>query len=461
MDVLLFFINQIVFIALESATLLFLYLYMVGMPDFIRKHWHQSLIYIILYLVLSYFLVAYRGLPLTLVYIVFNILIISYITKTSLYLSITANILVFLIYGISETLVSIPVLYFMGVSFSEAMADDLLQMKALLIIRPIQTAALILLARPQLRPALFEKHYFRTKNSSVTLLPLVIFLISVLYSNLVKYIYDTAVLIISGLMFLSVVLLGVLDTKERIKWMDIQNQLKLQQEYSKHMELIVDAVRKEKHDYKNHISTLVALCTMRDLEAIDEFRTYALKLTGNELTVGLHFYNTGNKYLDGLLAVKNSLAAKNDIYFEVDVERTLEDISVDDVDLTTIIGNIVDNAFDAVMMNPPDKKKIVSLSVFEEDDQCCISISNNGSKIPEVHQKHIFEYKYSTKDKLEGERGYGLYIVNELTQRNQGVISFRSDEYETEFLLCFNFKTNEDKRSTEKTNLTYGPNQSL
>ena len=113
------------------------------------------------------------------------------------------------------------------------------------------------------------------------------------------------------------------------------------------------------------------------------------------------------------------------------------------------------------MMNPPDKKKIVSLSVFEEDDQCCISISNNGSKIPEVHQKHIFEYKYSTKDKLEGERGYGLYIVNELTQRNQGVISFRSDEYETEFLLCLNFKTNADKRSTEKTNLTYGPNQSL
>ena len=239
--------------------------------------------------------------------------------------------------------------------------------------------------------------------------------------------------------------------------MDIENKLLLQKEYSKNMEQIVDAVRKERHDFNNHISTLLALCTMPGSGAADRIRAYAQKLTNNQEQKGTHLY--GNKYLDGLLSVKNNRAINKGIHFEVDVVTTLENVSVDDVDLTSIVGNILDNAFDAVLMNPPEKKKIVSLSIFDEDNRCCISISNNGIEIPEKHKKHIFDYKYSTKKKAEGERGYGLYIVKELITRNKGEITFHSNEFETEFLIAFQYKV-DTKSSLENEYSTPSENSS-
>ena len=445
-----FILNRVIFIILEGAILLFLLLYLLGKLEFWRTDTLKAAAYIALYYILSIFLFNYRGLPITFFYIVFSILIFSYLTRTNLYLSIAVNIIVFLIYGITEMISSIIVLYFMGVPFTTAMGDDFTQMKALIFIRPIQTAMIYIATRFRVNLNYLQKSFSPKDTSSTSFLLLILFFMSVFYSNGTKYINDLGVLLSSGLMFLSVILLGILDTRERIKLINIENQLKLQQEYSRNMELIVDAVRKEKHDYKNHISTLVALCTMNEPEVLSRVKAYALKLTENINSSGFHFYNTGNKYLDGLLAVKNNIAADSDIIFEVDTETTLDsmNISVDDVDLTTIVGNIVDNAFDAVMTNPEDRKKIVSLSIYEEDGKCYISVSNNGPEIPDVHKKHIFEYKYSTKAKSSGERGYGLYIVRELILKNHGEITFRTNEFETEFLISFKCASNNSLQSS-------------
>jgi len=449
-EILEFILNRVIFIILEGAILLFLLLYLLGKLEFWRTDTLKAAAYIVLYYILSNFLFNYRGLPITFFYIVFSILIFSYLTRTNLYLSIAVNIIVFLIYGITEMISSIIVLYFMGVPFTTAMGDDFTQMKALIFIRPIQTAMIYIATRFRVNLNYLQKSFSPKDTSSTSFLLLILFFMSVFYSTGTKYIDEPGVLLSSGLMFLSVILLGILDTRERIKLINIENQLKLQQEYSRNMELIVDAVRKEKHDYKNHISTLVALCTMNEPEVLSRVKAYALKLTENINSSGFHFYNTGNKYLDGLLAVKNNIAADSDIIFEVDTETTLDsmNISVDDVDLTTIVGNIVDNAFDAVMTNPEDRKKIVSLSIYEEDGKCYISVSNNGPEIPDVHKKHIFEYKYSTKAKSSGERGYGLYIVRELILKNHGEITFHTNEFETEFLISFKCASNNSLQSS-------------
>ena len=112
-------------------------------------------------------------------------------------------------------------------------------------------------------------------------------------------------------------------------------------------------------------------------------------------------------------------------------------LDVDNVDLTTIVGNIIDNAFDAVLMNQDIMKKIVSLLIYEDNGEICISITNNGPQILDVHMKRIFDYKYSTKVKDSSDRGYGLFIVQELVTRNNGKVTFQSTEQETEFLISF------------------------
>ena len=435
-----FILNNIFFVLLEGAVILVLFLTILDDLDFLRAHWFKSLLFLIAYCIFNQIFSQFDLLPHSLIYISFCILALAYITKVSLYTSIAANIIVFLIYTATEAVVAMPVVYFMECTYSVIKNDARLCMTALIIIRPIQTALIILFTRLHIKPTSIEQRLFKKDSLVITHSLLLVFFITVFFTYISRHIHDTVVLLVSSLLFLTVILLSILDKRERIKLMEIENKFLLQEEYSKNMEQIVDAIRKEKHEFKNHISTLVALCTMSEPGVRDKIKSYALKLTNSENFSELHFYNTGNKYLDGLLSVKNNMAVSNGIYFEVNVEATLESIAVDDVDLTSIVGNILDNAFEAVLMNPPEKKKIVSLYIFNEDNRCCISISNNGSAISEKHKKHIFDYKYSTKKKGEGERGYGLYIVKELVTRNKGEISFHSDELETEFLVAFQYK---------------------
>jgi len=439
MELLKFLLNDIFFVLLEAATFLVLYLLIIERLSFLRFHWLKSLSFVSSFLVLHHFLSGFDKLPHTLFYVAFNILVLAYITNSSLYTSLLVNIFVFLIYIVTETLVLIPVSLFMGSSVTAIKNDAALLLKTLLLVRPVQTALIVLLARLRFKTGLFQHELLKKNNPSVTYLLLIIFLIIAFFSFISRN-FELVDFLISGILFFMVGFLSILELNEAVKLKEIANRLKLQEEYSRNMEAILDAVRKEKHDFKNHISTLVALCTMQESGVADSVKTYARKLTNNDNFSGFCFYQAGNKYLDGLLSVKSNIAKNDGIHFEVDIETTLERISVDDVDLTSIVGNIVDNAFDAVSFNPAFKSRIVSLSIYEENGQCCISISNNGKEIPEADKKHIFDYKFSTKKKEKGDRGYGLFIVKELISRNQGKISFHSDEFETEFLVTFQIK---------------------
>ncbi|HBG75511.1 MAG TPA: hypothetical protein DDW86_00960, partial [Clostridiales bacterium] len=56
--------------------------------------------------------------------------------------------------------------------------------------------------------------------------------------------------------------------------------------------------------------------------------------------------------------------------------------------------------------------------------------------------------------KGEGERGYGLFIVKELVDRNNGKIIFNSSEFETEFRILF-------RRSEKSVSSHVDPNNSM
>lgn len=446
----MFFINHVGLVLLESLTLLVLYLYMLDNLVFLRTHWLKSIIFLMSYLILHQILNHFNNLHWTIIYLAFCIIALEILTKINFYTNLAANIFTFLIFGVTDVTVSMPAAYFLDIAFPIAKNNALVYMKAMLLIRPVQILIIRLLAGFVIKPKYYRLHLFNKKNRSVIYSLLTILIMRAFFEFISNQTENKLEILISGFLFIAVVLLSFLDRKERLKLLELENKLNLQKEYCRHMEQIVDAFRKEKHDFKNQISTLVALCSMPG--SSQEVREYAMKLTCRQKLNELHFYNTGNKYLDGLLSVKSNMASNKGIHFEVDVEASLENILVDDVDLTSIVGNILDNAFDAVLMNPPEKKKIVSLTIYREDNRCSISISNNGSQIPEADRKHIFDYKFSTKSGREGERGYGLYIVKELISRNKGEISFHSDEFETEFIISFRYREDTDEASLKNNN---------
>src|SRR5699024_6676865 len=89
----------------------------------------------------------------------------------------------------------------------------------------------------------------------------------------------------------------------------------------------------------------------------------------------------------------------------------------------TILGNLIDNAFDAFRDAPTSLSREVTVSIREEDLGLILSVDDTGPGMnPEV-LSHIFERGYSTKGK---ERGTGLYLVREAIESCGGTIRVES-----------------------------------
>jgi signal transduction histidine kinase len=267
---------------------------------------------------------------------------------------------------------------------------------------------------------------------------LAVFLIATLSLNLQskisKYgeIYGTNMLIY--FVFIGFILINIIEYRKKIELINIKHKYEVREEYIENLQTVVDIVRKEKHDFANIINTVYAQSVLNKEDSLKKIREY-LKSTINSLEKINIFYDTGNTYVDGLLAVKSNSVIKNQINLDVDFEVSLEFLEFSDNDLIAIISNIIDNAINALNHIETKEKKVISFYGYEENNKYYLAISNNGPKISKGNIDKIFQKGYSTRRTNKDEHGYGLYIVKELVAKNGGNITVASDEASTEFLL--------------------------
>lgn len=101
--------------------------------------------------------------------------------------------------------------------------------------------------------------------------------------------------------------------------------------------------------------------------------------------------------------------------------------------LEQAILNILINAHQALKNT---EKPEIKIKTYEEDNKVCLSISNNGPKIPEDIREKIFEPFFTTKPEGEG-TGLGLAIVKQIINRHDAKIEIFSDDSCTEFIIKF------------------------
>jgi two-component system, CitB family, sensor histidine kinase DctS len=99
-----------------------------------------------------------------------------------------------------------------------------------------------------------------------------------------------------------------------------------------------------------------------------------------------------------------------------------------------LVGNLIENAFDALANKKADKEIFVS---FEQDHEVfSLLVEDNGSGMDEGTKQHLFERGFSTK--LGESRGIGLYLVYSIVQNSGGHIKVDSVLGEgTSFMLTF------------------------
>ena len=184
-------------------------------------------------------------------------------------------------------------------------------------------------------------------------------------------------------------------------------------------------IRGWRHDYRSHIQTMKAYAASGDLEAI---RNY-LDLLDEDLTTVDTVIKTGNPMTDAILNSKISLARSKDIEVTADAHIPVK-LKSSEIDLCCIIGNLFDNAIDASMKLPPDKR-LIRVYMDMKNTQLYISFTNFTAGKKMQKQGRLFP---STKG--DG-HGVGLVRIDAIVERLDGYISRNSEDgaFTTEILL--------------------------
>ncbi|QXE00705.1 DcuS/MalK family sensor histidine kinase [Terribacillus sp. DMT04] len=202
--------------------------------------------------------------------------------------------------------------------------------------------------------------------------------------------------------------------------------------------LYADALRAQTHDFMNKLHVILGLL---ELEDYDQLERYVKNVAGKErsATIAMIHY-LKNPILAGFLLGKKSYMAENGVQLEVDCSDTIPNTSEKTNQmLITILGNLMNNAVDAVDQQP---EKRVQLSMKFSDGQLFLELTDTGKGISQEQQETIFKQGVSTKG---SDRGFGLYQVEDYVQKLGGYLVLTSELGEgTTFSLQLPYDIQED-----------------
>lgn len=195
----------------------------------------------------------------------------------------------------------------------------------------------------------------------------------------------------------------------------------IMQKYYQEVESMYAKMRGWRHDYRHHIQTMKVHAANGEYDAIDTY----LDMLDDDLTNVETVIRTGNRMADAILNSKLSLAMEKHIRVKADAKIPVT-LTVSEVDLCIIIGNLLDNAIDACMELPVEQR-LIRIYMEMKGNFLYLSLINTA----EGKKKHSF---FTTKG--EG-HGFGISRIDAIVKKYGGYIKRASEDesFSTEVLL--------------------------
>lgn len=200
-------------------------------------------------------------------------------------------------------------------------------------------------------------------------------------------------------------------------------QKKIMNKQIEEVQNIYMTMRGWRHDYHNHLQSIKAHIKLEHYEEVIKYL--------NDLEVDLkdvsNLVETGNVELDAILNAKISLALNHQI--KVDYKAAVpEKLTVKNIDLCVLLGNLIDNAVEACDLM--SEKKFIRLYIGVFKSQLYISVTNSTK---ELIRKLDDEY-ITTK---RGNHGHGLKRINNIVNKYDGFINRKNEPgvFVTEIML--------------------------
>jgi two-component system CitB family sensor kinase len=182
-----------------------------------------------------------------------------------------------------------------------------------------------------------------------------------------------------------------------------------------------ELLRSQTHEHRNKLTTISGLIQLGKTSEV-------LRLIGQETEhyqLLIQFLREAivEPVIAGVLLGNSERARELRLILEIDdgsrLQRLPEHIRAED--LVTIIGNFIENAFDACnadsTLNKDDKK--VSISISDYGPEIIIEVEDNGCGLPEQLDQ-IALIKKGVSSKKGKHRGVGLFLVNQIITQYKG-----------------------------------------
>ncbi|CDO03395.1 Sensor protein CitS [Oceanobacillus picturae] len=172
-------------------------------------------------------------------------------------------------------------------------------------------------------------------------------------------------------------------------------------------------LRAQTHEYTNKLYVISGLLQLGHYQDAIELIQKESQLAANQHKVLLDQIN--DRTVQAIILGKIGKASEKKVTFEIDENSYLEPLpeKVDIAKLITILGNLIDNALEAVAGQT--EKHIVFFATDLGED-IVFEIADNGPGLPEENLDRIFKQGYTTKTHDEQAHGYGLAIVKETVE---------------------------------------------
>lgn len=201
-------------------------------------------------------------------------------------------------------------------------------------------------------------------------------------------------------------------------------QQELVEKHFAEVENIYQKMRGWRHNYNNHMQVLKAYLAEKKYA---EAEAYIDALSHDLMTVAMTL-KTGNIMVDAILNSKISLMQSRKIRVDVTVFVPAK-LSVSEIDLCILIGNLLDNAMDACMALP-EEARFVIVYIKSRGSGLYLSFTNSaGKKLPKQGNRFA---------SVKGENhGFGLIRVDDIVKKYGGILTHASEDggFTTEILL--------------------------
>ncbi|KOF08695.1 ATPase [Planococcus glaciei] len=202
---------------------------------------------------------------------------------------------------------------------------------------------------------------------------------------------------------------AVSSFRDKTELKSLMNTITEVREYS-------DGLRAQTHEYANKLFLLSGLLQLdRHQEALEFIQKESVIHQQQNQVLFNQIHDTN---VQAVLLGKISKASEKKILLEIDAESYIDPfpVHIEAADIAIIIGNLLDNAFDAV---EHQLEKKVAFSITGVGSEIIIEVTDNGKGISSEALTSLFTLGYSSKG---DKRGYGLFNVKRIVESLGGTV---------------------------------------